>query len=172
MSLQAKHNVWEYGQLPVHALCPTLDLPTLILVHQKLLSKSATGANGESECRDFQGPEDLTGSDDGCAGEPSQVDALPGTDHTAECHSQCNWVCLRERVCGGVGWPGISQTPLKPPRSQACLQACIITFSLITFKPSLWRAGNVSTHPQGPPPPHPPPPVPRNFPQPAPFPKP
>ncbi|GFR45273.1 hypothetical protein Agub_g6379 [Astrephomene gubernaculifera] len=46
--MQPRREVWEYGGLPLQALCPQLDgVQTLLSFHGKLLARSKTGRNGQ-----------------------------------------------------------------------------------------------------------------------------
>jgi hypothetical protein len=50
MQLQPRQEAWEYGVLPLHALCPQLDSQaTLIAMHKRLLTKGVTNVAGQRE---------------------------------------------------------------------------------------------------------------------------
>jgi hypothetical protein len=58
MQLQPRTEAFEYGSLPLHALCPQLDgHTTLLAMHKRLLAKSTANSAGQSkqQCRTLGG---------------------------------------------------------------------------------------------------------------------
>ena len=49
MQLQPRHEIWEFGTLPVSVLMPSLDNSSLMLAHSKLLMRSSVAEGGERE---------------------------------------------------------------------------------------------------------------------------
>ena len=48
--LGPRKELWEYGLLPLHALCPQLDSPaTLLAMHKRLHAVSTTGPDDKRE---------------------------------------------------------------------------------------------------------------------------